>query len=157
MDGVSWRLLTDEVFRPHPGSGLPESPSCGPTSELFKQTLLRTAEVLINFVSAVAPDPSWSRLSRWRASRWLMAKSLVISLCIILMSPLLLQATGLDAPHVLLMAVEVLFPDWCGSRILGSMSSRSGVVWRELKGEVEAEVSAVLLLLAELLDVTPLE
>lgn len=37
------------------------------------------------------------------------------------------------------------------------MSSRSGVVWRELKGEVEAGVSAVLLSLAELLNVTLLE
>ena len=73
------------------------------------------------------------------------------------MSPLLLQATGSDAPHVSLMAVEVLFPTQCGSRILGSMTSRSGVVRRELKGEVEAEASAVLLSLAELPDVTPLE
>ena len=157
MDGISRRLLTDEVFRPHPGSGLPESPSLGPTSEPFERTLSGTAEVLINFVSAVAPDPSWSRPSRWRASRWLVAKSSVISSCIILMSPLLLQATGSDAPHVSSTAVEVLFPDRCGSRILGSMSSRSGVVRRELKGEVEAEASAVLLSLAELLDVTPLE
>ena len=50
MDGISRKLLTDEVFRPHPGSGLPESPSLGPTSEPFERTLSGTAEVLIYFV-----------------------------------------------------------------------------------------------------------
>ena len=38
-----------------------------------------------------------------------------------------------------------------------TIRSRSGVVWRELKGEVEAETLAVLLSLAELLNVTLLE
>ena len=50
MDGISRKLLTDEVFRPHPGSGLPESASIGPTSGLLKRTLSGTAEVLIYFV-----------------------------------------------------------------------------------------------------------
>ena len=88
---------------------------------------------------------------------WLIVKSSVISSCMILLSLLLAQATGSDALHVLSMEVDAPFPDQSGSRILGSMSSRSSVIWRELKEEVEAEASAVLLSLAELLDLKLLE
>jgi hypothetical protein len=72
-------------------------------------------------------------------------------------STLSAQAAGLDASHVPSMEDGPVFSGQSGSRILGSMSSRSGVVRRELKGEVKVEILVVLVSVTELLGASQLK